>query len=157
MNCTGLKKLKTFLVLDIKVLNTSKLSVKVRNILLGHPTDVEINARIGIKWRYPFELVSQCKIKANMVLSREEVTIALFVLLPYLNRFNLSIKMKETLRWLQNKFDKRHWNGRVATNLENMENSGNLKNCQNLRENSGNFFIFVEKPGKRRENIKHVT
>ena len=24
---------------------------------------------------------------------------------------------------------------RVATNLENMENSGNLKNCQNLREN----------------------
>ena len=27
-------------------------------------------------------------------------------------------------------------NGRVATNLEN---SGNLKNCQNLRENSGKF------------------
>ena len=24
---------------------------------------------------------------------------------------------------------------RVATDLENMENSGNLKNCQNLREN----------------------
>ena len=24
---------------------------------------------------------------------------------------------------------------RVATNLENMENSGNLKNCENLREN----------------------
>ena len=32
--------------------------------------------------------------------------------------------------------------GRVATNLENMENledSGNLKNCQNVRENSGKF------------------
>ena len=28
---------------------------------------------------------------------------------------------------------------RVATNLENLENSGNLKNCQNLRENSGKF------------------
>ena len=26
---------------------------------------------------------------------------------------------------------------RVATNLENLENSGNLKHCQNLRENSG--------------------
>ena len=24
---------------------------------------------------------------------------------------------------------------KAATNLENMENSGNLKNCQNLREN----------------------
>ena len=28
---------------------------------------------------------------------------------------------------------------RVATNLENLENSGNLKNCENLRENSGKF------------------
>ena len=39
---------------------------------------------------------------------------------------------------------------RVATNLEN---SGNLKNCQNLRE----ILIFVEKPGKLRENEKYVT
>ena len=32
--------------------------------------------------------------------------------------------------------------GRVATNLkimEKLENSGNLKNCQNLRENAGKF------------------
>ena len=48
---------------------------------------------------------------------------------------------------------------RVATNLENMENmenlenSGNFKNCQNLRE----ILIFVEKPGKLRENEKYVT
>ena len=37
---------------------------------------------------------------------------------------------------------------RVATNLENMENSGNLKNCQNLRENSektqGNLNFWSE-------------
>ena len=43
---------------------------------------------------------------------------------------------------------------KVATNLEN---SGNLKNCQNLRENSGKFELFEEKPGKLRENEKHVT
>ena len=42
-------------------------------------------------------------------------------------------------------------------NMENLENSGNLKNCQNFRENSGKFFIFVERPGKLRENVKHVT
>ena len=48
----------------------------------------------------------------------------------------------------------------VATNLENMENleiSENLKNSPNLRENSGKFFIFVEKAGKFRENVKYVT
>ena len=44
---------------------------------------------------------------------------------------------------------------RVATNLENkekLENSGNLKNCQNLRENSGKFEFLLRKPGKLREN-----
>ena len=49
---------------------------------------------------------------------------------------------------------------RVAANLENMENlenSGSLKNYQNLRENSGKFEFFVEKPGKLRENVKYVT
>ena len=48
---------------------------------------------------------------------------------------------------------------RVATNLESIENleySGNLKNCQNLRETQGNV-NFVEKPGKLRENVKYVT
>ena len=48
----------------------------------------------------------------------------------------------------------------VTTNLENMENlknSCNFKNCQNFRENSGKFFIFVEKPGKLRENVKLMT
>ena len=38
---------------------------------------------------------------------------------------------------------------RVATNLEN---SGNLKNCQNLRE----ILIFEEKPGKLRENVRYM-
>ena len=37
--------------------------------------------------------------------------------------------------------------GRVATNLENMENSRTLKNCRKLRE----IAIFVEKLGKLRE------
>ena len=49
---------------------------------------------------------------------------------------------------------------RVATNLENMENletSGNLKNCQNLRENSGKFELLKKKPEKLRENEKQVT
>ena len=46
---------------------------------------------------------------------------------------------------------------RVAKILENLENSGNLKSCQTFRENSGKLFIFVEKPGKLRENVKHVT
>ena len=44
----------------------------------------------------------------------------------------------------------------VATNLEdmeNLENSGNWKNCQNLRENR----IFIEKPGKLRENVEYAT
>ena len=48
----------------------------------------------------------------------------------------------------------------ILTNLENMEsleNSGNLKNCQNLKENSGKFELFVEKPGKLRENVKYVA
>ena len=43
---------------------------------------------------------------------------------------------------------------RVITNLKNMgnlETSENLRNCQNLRENSGEIRIFVEKPGKLRE------
>ena len=38
----------------------------------------------------------------------------------------------------------RHNRIRVATNLKNMkylENSGNFKNCQNLRENSGKYRI----------------
>ena len=34
---------------------------------------------------------------------------------------------------------------RVATNLENLENSGNLNNCQNLRETSGKFEFLQEK------------
>ena len=40
---------------------------------------------------------------------------------------------------------------RVATNLENVENSGNLKNCENLRENSGKFELLwknLENSGK---------
>ena len=48
---------------------------------------------------------------------------------------------------------------RVATNLENMEhleNSGNLKNCQNFMENSGKFAVLLEKPGKLREK-KYVA
>ena len=46
---------------------------------------------------------------------------------------------------------------RVATNLENvesLENSGNLKNCENLRENSGKFELLWRKPGKFGENEK---
>ena len=46
---------------------------------------------------------------------------------------------------------------RVATNLENVENSGNLKNCENLRENSGKFALLWRKPGKLRESEKYVT
>ena len=46
---------------------------------------------------------------------------------------------------------------RVATNLENVENSGNLKNCENLWENSGKFERLWKKPGKLRENEKYVT
>ena len=46
---------------------------------------------------------------------------------------------------------------RVATNLENVENSGNLKNCENLRENSGKFELLWKKPGKLRESEKYVT
>ena len=48
---------------------------------------------------------------------------------------------------------------RVATNLENTENSGNLKNCQTLRKSSGKFEFLFEKinPGKLRENEKYVT
>ena len=44
---------------------------------------------------------------------------------------------------------------RVATDLQNMENletSGNLKNCQNLMENSGKFEFLKKKPGKLMEN-----
>ena len=40
---------------------------------------------------------------------------------------------------------------RVATNLEKKENSGNLKNCQNLKENSGKFQFLkknLENSGK---------
>ena len=47
----------------------------------------------------------------------------------------------------------------LATNLENMENleiSGTLKNCQNLRESSGKFNFFVEKTWKLREDVKYV-
>ena len=40
---------------------------------------------------------------------------------------------------------------------ENLENSGNLKNCQDLRENSGRLEFFVENPGKLREDVKYVT
>ena len=43
---------------------------------------------------------------------------------------------------------------RVATNLEN---SGNLKNCRNLRENSGKFEFLLKKPGKLRESEKYGT
>ena len=43
---------------------------------------------------------------------------------------------------------------RVATNLEN---SGNLKNRENVRENSGKFELLWKKPGKLRENEKYVT
>ena len=46
---------------------------------------------------------------------------------------------------------------RVATNLENVENSGNLKNCENLRENSGKCELLWKKPGKLWENEKYVT
>ena len=42
--------------------------------------------------------------------------------------------------------------GHKPGNMENLENSGNLKNCQNLRENSGKFEILWKKPGKLREN-----
>ena len=42
----------------------------------------------------------------------------------------------------------------MATNLENLENSGNVKNCQNLMENSGKFELLQKKPGKLRENEK---
>ena len=45
------------------------------------------------------------------------------------------------------------FNSRVATNLEK---SGNLKTCQNLKENSGNFEVLKKKPGKLRENEKYV-
>ena len=37
------------------------------------------------------------------------------------------------------------------------ENSGNLKNCQNLRENSGKLELLRKKPGKLRENEKYLT
>ena len=43
---------------------------------------------------------------------------------------------------------------RVAINLENIENlkhSGNLKNYQNLRENSGKFELLQKKPGHSRK------
>ena len=48
----------------------------------------------------------------------------------------------------------------VATkleNMENLENSGNLKTCQNLRENSGKLEFLWEKPRKLRENVKYVA
>ena len=45
---------------------------------------------------------------------------------------------------------------RVATNLENLENSGNLKNCQNLRENSRQF-EFLKKTWKLMENVRYVA
>ena len=32
-----------------------------------------------------------------------------------------------------------------------------FENCQNLRENSGKSELFQKKPGKLRENEKHVT
>ena len=42
-----------------------------------------------------------------------------------------------------------HYSLRVATNLENLQNSGNLKNCQNLRGTHGNFCIKnLENSGK---------
>ena len=48
-----------------------------------------------------------------------------------------------------------HYSLRLATNLENLQNSGNLKNCQNLRGNS--WKLLYKKPGKLRENEKYVT
>ena len=42
-------------------------------------------------------------------------------------------------------------------NAENLDNSGNLKNCQNFRENLGKFVFLWKKPGKLRENEKYVT
>ena len=53
--------------------------------------------------------------------------------------------------------DKKFWpfiSARVATNLEN---SGNLKNCENLRENSGKFELLyknLENSGKMK-NMWH--
>ena len=35
-------------------------------------------------------------------------------------------------------------------NMENLESSANLKNYLNVRENSGKFELYVEKPGKLR-------
>ena len=52
----------------------------------------------------------------------------------------------------QNNLNKCYYH-RVTTNLENLENSGNLKNCQNLRENSGKFEFFW----KNLENVKYAT
>ena len=49
---------------------------------------------------------------------------------------------------------------RVATKMENMKNvesSGILKNCQNLRENSGKLEFLLKKPGKLRENVEYVA
>ena len=42
-------------------------------------------------------------------------------------------------------------------NMENLENSGKLKNCQNVRENSGKIWIFAEKPEKLRGDVKCVS
>ena len=45
----------------------------------------------------------------------------------------------------------------MARNLENMENSGNLKNCQNLRENlakTGEISIFGRKTWKTQGKCK---
>ena len=47
--------------------------------------------------------------------------------------------------------------GQNLENMENLEKSGNLKNCQNVGENSDNFFISVDKPGKLGENVRCVT
>ena len=42
--------------------------------------------------------------------------------------------------------------------MENLGNSGNLRNCQNLGENSGKFeFLLKKKPWKLGENEKDVT
>ena len=42
--------------------------------------------------------------------------------------------------------------------MENLGNSENLRNCQNLRENLGKFDFFCgKKPGKLRENEKDAT
>ena len=43
---------------------------------------------------------------------------------------------------------------RVATNLEN---SGNLKNYEDLRKTQGNLNVCGKNPGKLRENEKYVT